>query len=239
VREIRDRRWRWWVRLVVVHLLSSRPILETRFDLECWRERRRPSKRKRLSSSERNSVAAIGDHVITELLVLGFTLSLDNFRVSIALGTLPFSFRRAVQVALTFGLWDGLAPLAGVLLGRSLDQATGSIASHVGLAVMGVYGLYLLVRALRTPAPEELDHPWALFGIPLSLSLDNLLAGTSLGLLGFSAVLSATIFAAITAVMSFVGLCIGRATGHFIRIRADLLSGVALVGMAVVLALES
>ena len=178
--------------------------------------------------------------MIVELLVLGFTLSLDNFRASIALGTLPFSRGRAVQVALTFGLWDGLAPLAGVLLGRYFGQAIGRIASHVGPAVMGVYGLYLLVRAIRTAAPEEeLDHPWALFGIPLSLSVDNVVAGTSLGLLGFSPVLSAAIFAAITALMSFVGLRLGRAAGRRIPIRSDLLSGIALVVMAVVLALES
>ena len=43
--------------------------------------------------------------------------------------------------------------------------------------------------------------------------------------------------AAITALMSFAGLCLGRAVGHLIHIRADLLSGIALVVMAVVLAL--
>ena len=177
--------------------------------------------------------------MIVELLVLGLILSLDNFRTSIALGTLPFSRGRAVQVALTFGLWDGLAPLAGVLLGRSFNQAIGRVADYVGPAVMGGYGLYLLARALRTEAPEELDHPWALFGIPLSLSLDNLLAGTSLGLLGFSPVLSAAIFAAITALMSFAGLHLGRAAGRLVPVRSDLLSGIALVIMAVVLALES
>jgi putative Mn2+ efflux pump MntP len=177
--------------------------------------------------------------MIVELLILGFTLSLDNFRASIALGTLPFSRHRALQVALTFGLWDGVAPLAGVVLGRYFGQAIGPIADYVGPAVLGVYGLYLLVRSLRTAAPEEIDHPWMLFGIPLSLSLDNLLAGTSLGLIGFSPVLSAAIFAAITALMTFVGLHLGRATAHLIRIRSDLLSGIALVIMAVVLALES
>jgi putative Mn2+ efflux pump MntP len=190
-----------------------------------------------LSSSERNSVAALDDHVIVELLILGFTLSLDNFRASIALGTLPFSLGRAVQVALMFGLWDGLAPLVGGLLGTYLGEAIEPIADYVGPAVMGAYGLYLLVRAFRTAAPEELDHPWALFGIPLSLSLDNLIAGTSLGLLGVSPVLAAAIFAAITVLMSFVGLCLGRAIGRLIPIRADLLSGIALVIMAVVLAL--
>jgi len=78
----------------------------------------------------------------------------------------------------------------------------------------------------------------ALFGIPLSLSLDNLLAGTSLGLLGFPPLFSALIFALITALMTFVGLSLGRIIGRLIRIRADLLSGMALIVMAVVLALE-
>ena len=73
--------------------------------------------------------------------------------------------------------------------------------------------------------------------IPLSLSLDNLIAGTRLGLLGVSPVLAAAIFAAITVLMSFVGLRLGRAVGRLIPIRADLVSGIALVIMAVVLAL--
>lgn len=181
--------------------------------------------------------------MIVEMLVLGFVLSLDNFRASIALGTLPFGMRRAVQIAVTFGIWDGLAPLVGALVGRYLhveitDGPVGQITHYLGPAVMGVYGSYLLVRVFRTAAPEELDHPWALFGIPLSLSLDNLLAGTSLGLLGFSPVLSAAIFAAVTAVMSLAGLCLGRLTGRLIPVRSDLLSGIALVVMAVVLALE-
>jgi putative Mn2+ efflux pump MntP len=176
--------------------------------------------------------------MIVELLILGFTLSLDNFRVSIALGTLPFSPARAVQVAVTFGLLDGAAPLVGALLGRYFGAAMGPVAHYVGPAVMAGYGLFLLVHAFRAEEPEELDHPLALFGIPLSLSMDNLLAGASLGLLGYSPVLSASIFAAITALMSLVGLYLGRAVRRLVRIRSDLLSGVALVVMAVVLAWE-
>jgi putative Mn2+ efflux pump MntP len=52
-------------------------------------------------------------------------------------------------------------------------------------------------------------------------------------------VLAAAIFAAITALMSYVGLCLGRAAGRLIPIRSDFLSGIALVIMAVVLALEA
>jgi manganese efflux pump family protein len=174
--------------------------------------------------------------MLVGLLVLGFTLSLDNFRSSVALGTVPFGLRRAVQVALIFGVWDGIAPLVGGVLGHYFGKAIGPIADYVGPAVMGLYGVYLLIGALRKPVPDELDHPWVtLFGMPLSLSVDNLLAGTGLGVLGFSPVVSAVTFGLMTVVMSFAGLCLGRATARAIRIRADLFSGLSLVAAAVVL----
>ncbi|WP_028926275.1 manganese efflux pump MntP family protein [Pseudonocardia acaciae] len=173
--------------------------------------------------------------MIVELVVLGFVLSLDNFRASIALGTVPFGFRRAVQVALMFGLWDGVMPLVGLLVGGYVGDTVGPVAEYVGSIALGGYGLYLLINALRNPEPDDLDHPWALFGIPFSLSLDNLLAGASLGLLGFPPWISATAFGVTTAVMSLVGLQLGRAAARLIHIRSDLLSGIALIAAAIAL----
>jgi putative Mn2+ efflux pump MntP len=175
--------------------------------------------------------------MIWEVLVLGFVLSLDNFRVSIALGTVPFGLKRAVQVALTFGLWDAIMPLVGLLIGREIGDAVGDVAELVGAAALGGYGLFLVISALRKPEPDELDHPWALFGIPLTLSLDNLFAGASLGLLGLSPWFSAAVFGVVTAVLSLGGLLVGRFAARLIRIRPDLLSGVTLIAAAVALPL--
>jgi putative Mn2+ efflux pump MntP len=184
------------------------------------------------------SVVVEGDvAMIWEVLVLGFVLSLDNFRVSIALGTVPFGLKRAMQVALTFGLWDAIMPLIGLLVGRKIGDEVGDVAELVGAVALGAYGLYPRDQALRNPEPEELDHPWALFGIPFTLSLDNLFAGASLGLLGLAPWFSAAIFGAMTAVLSLVGLQLGRAAAHLVRIRSDLLAGVTLIIAAVALPL--
>jgi putative Mn2+ efflux pump MntP len=172
--------------------------------------------------------------MIGNLLILGFTLSLDNFRTAIALGALQPTWRRSVQVAAMFGFWDGVAPLVGILIGHYWSETIGSTAEYVGAIALGAYGLYLVVRAWRTPAPE-LDRPWAVFGLVVPLSADNVVAGTSLGLLGFSPWLAPPVFGVITALMALVGLQLGRAAAHVIRIRPDLLTGVALVVMATVL----
>jgi putative Mn2+ efflux pump MntP len=177
--------------------------------------------------------------MIGQLLILGITLSLDNFRTAIVLGALRLSWRHAVQVSLVFGFWDMVAPLVGIIGGDVFARTIGSssAAEYVGAAVLGAYGLYLLVQAWRTPAPEETDQRWALFGLPLPLSVDNVVAGTSLGLLGYSPWIAPPLFGACTAVMTFVGLAIGRAAAGYIHIRSDLLTGVALIVMAILSAL--
>jgi putative Mn2+ efflux pump MntP len=142
-----------------------------------------------------------------------------------------------MQVALAFGLWDAIMPLIGLLVGRKIGDEVGDVAELVGAVALGAYGLYLVISALRNPEPEELDHPWALFGIPFTLSLDNLFAGASLGLLGLAPWFSAAIFGAMTAVLSLVGLQLGRAAAHLVRIRSDLLAGVTLIIAAVALPL--
>ena len=174
---------------------------------------------------------------VISLLILGFVLSLDNFRLAIALGAFRLSWRRALRIAVVFGLWDAFSPLVGLLIGRYFGQEIGPVADTLGPIVLLVYGLYLVVRSLQTEAPEGLDERMALFGIPLTLSLDNLLVGSGLGMLGFPPVFTAVVFGMITALMTFVGLQLGGVAARFIPIRSDLLSGMGLSIMAVVLAL--
>ena len=69
---------------------------------------------------------------------------------------------------------------------------------------------------------------------PLPLSVDNVAAGASLGLAGYSPWLAPVLFGVMTFVMSVGGHQIGRAAPHLIpRIRTDLLTGLAFVAMGV------
>src|SRR3954462_15854963 len=103
--------------------------------------------------------------MIGQLLILGVTLGLDNFRTAIVLGALRLTRRHAVQVALVFGFWDMMAPLLGMLGGELFAETIGPAADYVGATVLAAYGLFLVIQAWRTSAPEELDQRWALFGL--------------------------------------------------------------------------
>lgn len=175
------------------------------------------------------------------LLLLGFTLSLDSFRVSLSLGAMKLTRARQAHIALAFALCDGLAPLVGLLAGQSLVKYVGAWVEYLGPFVLGLYGCYVIYVARRCGGrdgeAQEQDH-WLVFGIPLSLSLDNLVAGASLGLIGFPPLLSAAVIGAMSGAMSLAGLRLGSAAAKYLPVRAEMLGGVALICIAVALALE-
>jgi putative Mn2+ efflux pump MntP len=170
------------------------------------------------------------------LLSLGFTLSLDNFRMSIALGGLRPSLLRSVKTSFVFGLWDGIAPAVGIMVGDYLSQKIDSTATTIAAIGLGAYGLFVVVRALLSSEHADPDLRWATRGLPVPLSVDNVAAGASLGLLGYSPWLAPLLFGTITFAMSVAGHQIGRTAAQFIpRIRTDLLTGLAFLTMAVLL----
>jgi putative Mn2+ efflux pump MntP len=167
------------------------------------------------------------------LLLLGFALSLDSFRVSLGLGTLKLSRLRQLQIVIAFGVCDAFAPLIGLLIGKSLLEFIGPWVEHLGPLLLCAYGVYVIYIAQRYAGKEAGDADrWMVLGLPLSLSLDNLVAGTTLGMVGFPLLLSVTIIGAMSALFAFVGLKLGTTAVKLLPVRAELISGVVLIFIA-------
>jgi len=164
------------------------------------------------------------------LLLLGFALSLDSFRASLGLGTLKLSRLRQLQIVIAFGLCDALAPLIGLLIGKSLLEFIGPWVEHLGPLLLCAYGVYVIYIAQRYVGDTD---RWMVLGLPLSLSLDNLVAGTTLGMVGFPLLLSVTIIGAMSALFAFVGLQLGKTAVNLLPIKAELIGGVVLICVAI------
>jgi putative Mn2+ efflux pump MntP len=175
------------------------------------------------------------------LLSIGFTLSLDNFRTSIVLGGLKPTFLESVKTSAIFGIWDGVAPAVGIIIGHFLSDKISGSADRIAMIGLGAYGVFLILRALISPERADPNLRWARRGLPLPLSVDNVAAGTALGLAGYSPWLAPILFAFITFGMSLAGHQIGRTVAHFFdfvpRINTDLLTGIVFASIAVLMAL--
>jgi putative Mn2+ efflux pump MntP len=172
------------------------------------------------------------------LLLLGFVLSLDSFRVSLGLGATRLRPARRAQVVIAFGLCDALAPLAGELIGQSIMAGGAEWLEYLGPLMLCGYGAYVIcVSRRRDGGAEPEESRWVVLGLPLALSLDNLIAGTSLGMLGFPPLLSAAVIGGISALMSLAGFLLGKTAIGLLKLESEMIGGVALVVIGLTLAL--
>lgn len=159
------------------------------------------------------------------LVALSLTLGLDSLRVAAAIG-LGSSRRYGLQLALAFGICDGLASLLGLVLGQAVIATVAPGSQALSAVALGVCGAWFLVNPPDVPPTGR-----ALVLVPVALSLDNLAAGLALGSADVPAV-SAVVLGVASALMAGVGLGIGARLRGRLRGRVSRLSGVLLLAMA-------
>jgi putative Mn2+ efflux pump MntP len=114
----------------------------------------------------------------------------------------------------------------------------GAAADYLAIAVLLGFGLYALAwepgEEARLERLERVRGPGALL-LGLSVSLDELAIGFTLGLLRLPAALVIFLIAVQAFVLTQLGLPLGRRLGEGLREGAERLAGLALAGLALVL----
>jgi putative Mn2+ efflux pump MntP len=181
------------------------------------------------------SSISLGSIFKTAALVL--SLGLDTFAVSVGLGLSGLDRRQQLRYGLSFALAEGIMPLVGFLLGQVVAAAIGSLASYVAVALLLGVGLYTIWEATQAEEEQEFTESslLKLAGTALSVSLDELAIGFSLGLLHVPVLLAVSLIAAQAFLLTLIGTALGRRVGEVFAERAELLSGVVLSLLALFL----
>lgn len=98
---------------------------------------------------------------ITELVLLGLALSMDAFAVTIS-NTFIYqgnSRARNILMPITFGLFQGLMPCVGYILGRLVSDVISQYAGIITFAILGFIGAKMIWDALHEEAKMDEESP--------------------------------------------------------------------------------
>lgn len=177
-----------------------------------------------------------------KLIALVIPLGLDSFAVAAALGMLGTTPATRLRVSVLFTAFEAAMPLIGLVLGVPLGHAIGASADFIAVGVLLAFGLYTLIgseehegRAIARLADAR--GPGMLL-LGLSISLDELAIGFTLGLLRLPAALVIALIALQTLIVTQLGLRLGNRLSEELREAAERAAGLALTTLAIVLLAE-
>jgi manganese efflux pump family protein len=175
--------------------------------------------------------------MVAKLLALVLPLGLDTFAVAAALGMTGIEPARRLRASVLFSCFEGGMPLIGMALGVPLAHTIGGAADYVAIGVLLTFGLCALLGSeeqteARLAEFAQVRGAGALL-LGLSISLDELAIGFTLGLLHVSPLLVIPLIALQAFIVTQLGLRLGSRLSERVREMSERLGGAVLTGLAV------
>lgn len=171
-------------------------------------------------------------------ILLAFGMSMDAFAASIGKGAALHKpkFSEAVRTGLIFGVIETITPLVGWGLGYLANEVVMVLNNWIAFILLAFLGSRMILNGFRH-TPEEITSKvqrhgfWLLVTTAVATSLDAMAVGVGLAFLEVNILLTALAIGCATAMMSTLGLMIGRFLGPMFGKRAEILGGIVLIGI--------
>jgi len=175
-------------------------------------------------------------------LLLGVGLAMDAFSVSLANGLHEprMRLRKMNLIAGVFGLLQGLMPLVGWACLHTLVQFFGvldELIPWIALALLSYIGAKMILDSLRCETQGVCKISLTLSALLLqgiATSIDALSVGFTIADYNFpEAAIAACLIAAVTFVICFAGLFIGKKVGTKLAGKAGIFGGMILIAIGI------
>lgn len=167
--------------------------------------------------------------VVLKMFALILSLGMDTLMMSISLGFIKTKGK--VRIALTFACAEAIMPLVGLLVGKGVGQLIGDWASLIGGVALLCVANWLTFFEDEDDEEEKLERNlvgWTLIITALSISLDELAVGFSIGLIGVPVVLTIVLVALQAFLFTILGLTFGSRLKRYLGEWAEKFAGIVI-----------
>lgn len=177
--------------------------------------------------------------------LLGVGLAMDACAVSMAngLNETEMKTKKAVLIALMFGLFQALMPLMGYFVGHALLQYIEEYIPWIALILLGFIGGKTLVEGIKHKDEEHIVKSLTFRGLivqAIATSIDALSVGLTIAeYTVLESIICATIIAVETFIISFIAVHIGKKFGTKLGNKAEILGGIILIGIGLEISISS
>lgn len=188
------------------------------------------------------------------IILVAIVLGADAFSLSMGMGIKGVSRRYEIRFSLLVGLFHVFMPLLGLSLGLAAGKILGVWAGRIGAIILVYIALEMILKSYRELKPrvvtfaetrESLSNQnsrisadrWvSLLILTVSVSIDALTVGFSLGTLQAPILFTVVIMGIVAGTMTMLGFKGGRRLSRAVGSYAQAVGGLILLALAVKMA---
>lgn len=180
---------------------------------------------------------------ILEIVLIGLGVAMDAFAVSVCKGLSmkTLSLKKAMIIALYFGIFQMLMPVIGYFLGTAFEGFVTSVDHWIAFILLTLIGGNMIKEAFSKESSENCNDSVDLKTmviLAIATSIDELAVGITFAFLQTNIVLAVTVIGIITFIMSLIGVKIGNTFGNKYEKKAELIGGLILILIGIKILLE-
>ncbi|MFD2117064.1 manganese efflux pump MntP family protein [Paenibacillus yanchengensis] len=190
----------------------------------------------RFTWSDMVDIGAGSGGVLT-LLIISLAIGMDAFSVGIGIGVRGIRLLHVLRLGLLVALFHLIMPLAGILMGRWMNELLGDIAVLAAGCLFLLLGVQMIYSAFRANTEPIFNHRsmWGMVVIAFSVSVDAFSVGVTLGVLPLKIWATVFLLGSIGGLMAMLGLLLGRKVSARLGEYGEICGGAILIGLGILL----
>ncbi|MBU5638173.1 manganese efflux pump MntP family protein [Geomonas sp. Red69] len=173
---------------------------------------------------------------------IALALAMDAFAVALATGAVlnPITGRHLFRLGFHFGLFQALMPIAGWLLGLTVQKWITAYDHWIAFGLLAYVGGRMIVEAFEEEedaSPSDPTKGLTMVMLSVATSIDAFAVGLSLAMIGVSVWVPSVIIGLVAGVLTVAGMLLGRRLGDNWGRRVEVCGGVVLclIGLKILL----
>lgn len=179
---------------------------------------------------------------IISIILIAIGLSMDAFAVAITIGINVNNEERnkvAIRCGIYFGIFQGIMPFLGWLLGIRFTKYIQSIDHWIAFVLLTLIGLKMIIDGFNNDNEKKVKeyNSKTFLILAIATSIDALAIGVTFAFLNINILLAVAIIGITTFVLSITAIYIGKIIGSLIKNKAGIFGGIILfiIGLKILL----
>jgi putative Mn2+ efflux pump MntP len=166
------------------------------------------------------------------VILLGISLSMDAFSLSLCLGTLNLAYKKIITFTIIVGIFHFTMPLLGMNISHILLSIITFNPKYITVVTFVALGIFMIFDREKDNANKLINiFSFILFGF--IVSIDSLVAGIGLDIIYNNHMVSALIISTSSMLFTLSGLLLGKYISKKIGNISKIIGGIILIALAI------